>query len=343
MGFSSCCGNGHQAESALLRYHFASQEEGQKLRLDNPAYFDALTQNDIDWKLMSAGQSMEAYKSIAAAQIEEFSDAEKKALSKVLDFIEARMQELGFRLPIADEIVFIKSRMGDEGLMGGYTFKNQVYLSADETEFMVRTFQADPAYDADYLEYALHFSRALVAHEIFHCLTRNNPQFRQAVYNLIGFTVMDHEVEFGPTVKEVLLHNPDEERFDSYAEFTIGGQKRRCALVGVYPGPYAQVAAQDPNAHFFDYMHLVLVPLDEPDTMIPIEEAPDFYDRMGRNADYIYTAEEYLAENFCFLVAYGFFGRYDHGIVDRKIHFIPYDNPQLIRGIHSTLLEFSSR
>lgn len=72
--------------------------------------------------------------------------------------------------------------------------------------------------------------RGLISHEIFHCLTRNNAEFRAALYSLIGFHVMDHEVEFGPTIRNLLLQNPDVDHDDCWGEFTIEGQKRRCAL-----------------------------------------------------------------------------------------------------------------
>ena len=338
MGLAACSGSRLEQPEAL-RYRFASQEEGRQLKMAGTDYFDSLTQNDLDWKLQSSGHSMEEFKAIAAEQIEEYSDAEKQALGKILDFIEARTAELGFRLPADQEIVFVKSRMGDEGFMGGYTLGNVIYFSADETEYLARAFQENPGFDADYQEYIMHFDRALVTHEIFHCLTRNNAEFRRQMYSLIGFTVMDHEVELGPTVRDLLLHNPDVEHYDNWAEFTIGGQKRRCALLSVYPGTYAEAVAIDPKAHFFDKMRSVLVPLDEPDTMIPVEEASDFYEVVGHNTDYVCAAEECLADNFSYLIAYGFFGHYDLG-EDRKVLFIPYETPRLIRDIHRTLIQY---
>ena len=326
-----------------IKYRFATQEEGRKLKLANTDYLEALTQNDIDWKLQTSGQSLEDFKAVAVEQIGEFTDEEKKAISKVMDFIESRVAELGFCLPISDEIVFIKTAMGDEGHMGGYTQKNEIYLSADEAEYLTRAFCVDPAFDADYLEYLIHFGRGLISHEIFHCLTRNNAEFRAALYNLIGFHVMDQEVEFGPTVRNLLLQNPDVDHNDCWGDFTIEGQKRRCALVSVYPGTYAETAEQDPDANFYAYMQNVLVPLDEPDTMIPIADVPGFYDIMGRNTDYICVPEECLAENFSFLISYGFFGRYDLTFDTRKVLFVPYSTPALIRGIHATLMEHFPR
>lgn len=335
MALSACTGKA----PATLRYRFASQEEGQQLKLASTAYFDALTQNDIDWKLMTTGKTLDEFKAVAVEQIEEFTPEEKKAMSSVLDFISDRARELGFRLPIDKEIVFVKSKMGDEAGMGGYTIGNVVFYNDYESEGLAKSFEADSDYDADYREYVLLFSRALLAHEIFHCITRNNPQFRQLLYNVFGFTVMDRELEFGPTVKDLLMHNPDVEHYDNWAEFTIDGQKKRCALISVYCGTYADAVATNPKAHFFDLMHNVLVPLDEPDTMIPIEEVPDFYDVIGRNTDYILSPEEFIADNFSYLIAFGLNGHYDLELENRKVRFVPYGSPELIRALHSTLVE----
>ena len=159
------------------------------------------------------------------------------------------------------------------------------------------------------------------------------------MYSLVGFTVMDHDVEFGPAVRSVLESNPDVEHYDNWAEFTIGGVKRRCILTAVYTSSYAEAAATDPEANFFYYTQGVLVPLDEPNIMIPIGQATDFYDVMGHNSDYLLAAEEYLADNFSYLITYGFNGRYDHSW-ERGLFFIPYQTPQLIRQMHNTMTQY---
>ena len=328
-----------QTQANTIPYRFASKEEGRNLKLANSAYFESLTQNDIDWKLSMSGKSLDEFKTLAAEQIVDFTPEEKKALSKTIDFIEARCTELGFLLPCKEEIVFIKTKMGDEGYAGGYTLKNEIYLCDHETERFARAYQGDPTLDADYLEYYTHLSRLIVSHEIFHTLSRNDAEFRRLMYNLIGFSIMDHEIEFGPTVKNMLLHNPDVERYDNYADFTINGQKRRCTLIAAYPCSFAEAVAVNPNANFFYDMQSILVPLDEPDTMIPISEASDFYDVLGRNTGYVCAAEECIADNFSFLITFGFNGHYEHWLEDRKIHFIPYATPEIIRNMHNIMLE----
>jgi len=320
----------------IIAYRFASREEGVRLKMDNTAYFDAQTPREIAWKLECPDASSAIFKAVAKAQIQEFTSDEKKAVDATMVFIEERMSTLGIRLPFHEEIVFIKSDMKDEGRAAGYTQKNQIYLGSLCLERTVRAFLKDPEYRADYAEFRLFVFRELVSHELFHCLTRGDALFRRRMYCLIGFTVAEQDIEFGPLVQEAVLHNPDVERYDDSAEFTIGGRKRRCILLATLSQSYAEAVADNCCANFFDYTQAVLVPLDQPDTMIPLDNVTDFYDVVGRNTDYVMSSEECLAENFSLLVTYGTEGRYDS--MDKSI--TPYETPQLIMDIGEILRRY---
>ena len=316
-----------------IPYRFASREEGVRLKMGNTAYFEAQTPREIAWKLERPDASSAYFKAIAEAQIREFTPDEKKAVDAAMDFIEERLSTLGIRLPFHEEIIFIKSDMKDEGHAAGYTQKNQIYLGSLCLERTARAFLKDPEYRADYAEFRLFIFRELVSHELFHCLTRGDASFRRRMYALIGFSVQDQDIEFGPSVREAILHNPDVERYDDSAEFTIGGRKRRCILLATLSQSYAEAVTENCCANFFDYAQAALVPLDQPDTMIQLVDATDFYDVVGRNTDYVLSSEECLAENFSALVTYGTEGRYDS--MDKTV--TPYETPQLIMEMHDTL------
>lgn len=332
-----CCHGCPEEKTSHISYRYASAEEGRQLRLNNTNYFNALTQNDIDWKFRCTGKTLDDFKAFAASQIKDFTEDEMKAIDAMITLVETRLDALGICLR-PDEVVFIKTDINDEGGAAGFTHKKEIYLSTFMVETIVYALKGDTVYPSEYLEYISNVFPWLLAHELFHCLTRNDPRFRQQMYSLIGFTVMDHEVEFGPTVRNLLLQNPDVERFDNWAEFTINGQKRQCILVPVYSCSFAEAAATNPNATFFDYMQCVLVPIDEPDTMFPIEQASDFYTVLGHNTDYVIAAEECLADNFGDLIAYGLNGYYDY--VNGEVQFIPYKTPQLIHNICETVQDW---
>ena len=332
-----CCPWEPEAKTSHISHRYATAEEGRQLRLNNTNYFDALTQNDIDWKFRQTGKTLDEFKTFAAAQIRDFTDAEKNALDAMITLVETRLDALGVCLR-TDEVIFIKTDMEDEGGAGGFTQKNEIYLTSFLVEAAVDILQGNAPYPPEYLEYLSIITPNLIAHELFHTLTRNDARFRQQMYSLIGFTVMDHEIEFGPTVRNLILQNPDVERFDNWAEFTINGQKRRCTLLPVYACSFAEAAATNPDASFFDYMQCVLVPIDAPDTMIPVEQASDFYTVLGHNTDYVIAAEECLADNFGNLVSFGFNGSYSYGY--DGVRFVPYQTPQLVHDICETLRNY---
>ena len=332
-----CCPGEPEAKTSHISHRYASAEEGRQLRLNNTDYFNALTQNDIDWKFRQTGKTVDEFKTFAADQIKDFTEDEKKALDAMIALIEKRLDFLDVCLR-TDEIIFIKSDIEDEGGAGGFTHKNEIYLSSFLVEAAVDIMQGNATYPTEYLEYLSLVTPEVIAHELFHTLTHSDARFRQQMYSLIGFTVMDHDIEFGPTVRNLILQNPDVERFDNWAEFTINGQKRRCTLLPVYACSFAEAAATDPNASFFDYMQCVLVPLDAPDTMIPVEQASDFYTVLGHNTDYVIAAEECLADNFGNLVSFGFNGSYSYGY--DGVRFVPYQTPQLVHDICETLRNY---
>jgi hypothetical protein len=144
------------------------------------------------------------------------------------------------------------------------------------------------------------------------------------MYDLIGFTIMDHDIEFPEHIKRTLLSNPDVEHIDNYAEFTIDGVKRKCALITNYSMPWAEASDQyGPAVRFFSHLDISLVALDDLDHPFYYEEASDFWEKMGKNTDYVNAPEECLAVNFSYAIIFG---------MDYE-----YKTPKLIRSILSAL------
>ncbi len=68
----------------------------------------------------------------------------------------------------------------------------------------------------------------------------------------------------------------------------------------------------------------VLVPIDATDTNYDINTVPDFWEKVGRNTEYVFAPEECLADNFSYAITYGLDGK-------------EYKTPELIRKIITTL------
>lgn len=277
------------AEDVAFSYRFADAGEAAGLLLSNRAYYEGLNQNDLNFRMQKLGATLEELEAFAAAQTLDFTDAEKAAIDGAMAAIEAICRERGYALPAVDSIVFAKTTMREECGAGAYTHGTQIYLGQYSMDVALSKDPEDVAY-----------FRAIVAHELFHCLTRNHPDFRADMYAILGFKVADADYDFAPAVRERIISNPDVERHNSCATFDINGEMVDCAVVFTTARPF-----QKPGDSFFDGEMAGLVPVDDPGTMYTADDAANFWDVFGRNTDYVVDPEEALAENFSYTIIYG--------------------------------------
>ena len=313
-----------------IRYHCASKAEGQQLIVANTDYYNSLNQMDLDWRMRKKGATKEELVDFAKSCVQEFTDKEKERIAGAIAYIEKRLHEMGAILPFPkDDIVFIKTNMQEEGGAGAYTHKTEIYIGAN----VVRCNESkDGMLRLGGNNIQLY---SLVAHELFHCLTRNSPEFRREIYKLLGFTVMDKDIVFATAIQQKILSNPDVEHIDNYAEFTIKGKKRKCELMVLYTHSWEEaVAVEGEEATFFNYNQSVLVPIDKPNKYYPISKASDFWDIIGHNTGYVLAPEETLADNFSFVVIDGL-GRNSNiaSAKEKEDSQVEYNTPQLIDNI----------
>lgn len=299
----SCC-----AEGTLFDYRFADADEAAELLLGNRGYYENLSQNDLNFRMQKLDATLEELEAFAAAQTLDYTDEEKAAIDAGIAHIKAVCAERGYALPYTQGIVFCKTTMREECDTGGYTHGTQIYLGEVAMEF---AFSDDPG-DQDYFHY-------LITHELFHCLTRNHPEFRTAMYNLLGFTVQDEDFPIARSIMDRVISNPDIGRHNSWAAFEIGGELKNCVVVFTTGKPFEQ-----PGDNFFDEMATGLVPIDDLSVMYTSDEAANFWEVFGKNTDYVVDPEETLADNFAFTIIYGLDG-------------MAYETPELIEAIDGLL------
>ena len=74
----------------------------------------------------------------------------------------------------------------------GYTHGTDIYLNSTNIAISV-------------IPGASQYFEKLLWHELFHCLSRNDPDFRAQMYSLIHFTVADADFELPPLrTREIL-------------------------------------------------------------------------------------------------------------------------------------------
>lgn len=218
---------------------------------------------------------------------------DKALLARVELEHNARLRELGISIPGLDNVQYVNMTMKNFQDMTAFTSATRVYANMDELT----------SFDENLVGH-------VTWHELWHVISRNNPALRKQMYALIGFHVMDKEVDMPAEVKAHILCNPDVERHDSYATFTIDGKKTDCMLL-----LYAPEDRFEEGMSFVDYVTTPkgywLLALDS-ETHQPYKvdgkyavynctEASDFAEVMSAgNTSYCDDPEECMADNFAF-------------------------------------------
>lgn len=296
-----------EIQASKIPHRFASAEEGAEIMLNNTEYYNQLTQNDIDFRMKKSGATLEEFMEASGNSVRKFSIVEKLYIDKCLAKMYRTLKKNGYVLPDTDEIVLIKADMTIESGNSGYTHGTEIYL--DST--IVTTYTYLHAISGDYFD-------TLLWHEMFHCLTRCNEEFRAQMYSLIHFTVADSDYEIPPCVKEQYISNPDVENHDSYAAFVIDGQEVDCFTVWITTKSY-----EEAQTGFSNCNEVVLVPIDGTDCYYTKEQASNFNEVFGENTGYVIDPEECMADNFKYAMCYGMAGENGQG----------YPNPEIIQGI----------
>lgn len=316
---AGCGGSGDTADTGaaeqgstdqLLDYRIVDKAEGAELMLGNKEYYDGFTQNDLDYRMQKKGATMEEYQAFAKEQVLDYTDEQKALLNKCMGQIEQKIRDNGYELPPLDEIEFICTTMAEECDAGAYTHGTQIYMGS---AYMDAAIAGD--IDESLME-------SIFAHELFHCLTRCNPDFRAEMYKLIHFTVQEEDFALPPSVKEYFISNPDVEHHNSYATFMIDGKPIDCFAAFVTTKHF-----EKKGDNFFESGATALVPIDGTDTYWTAEDASNFDEVFGTNTDYVIDPEECMADNFSYLITYGMDGPEGKG----------YPNPEIIQGIADIL------
>lgn len=307
------CGGVQAENTSDIHYRYASKEECGELMSANQAYYDGFSQNDLEYKLQKKDATMEEYLLFAEEQFLNFTEEEKALIDSYVSEMKEKLRTEGYVLPALDEIVFVKTTMKEEGGAGGYTHGTQIYIDSKILEEALSG-------DEGQRESRLRFLHLFFWHELFHCLTRCNPEFRRSIYELIHFTVAEQDYPLPPSVMESFISNPDVEHHNSHATFHINGEDMECFCALVTTKHF-----EKEGDSFFDCMTTALVPVDGTDQYYTPEQADNFDEVFGKNTDYVIDPEECMADNFAYAMHYGLEGPEGAG----------YPNPEIIEGILS--------
>lgn len=297
-------------EDTHFTYEFADAETGTQLLLGNTEYHENLTKTDLEYKLQKKDATKEEYLAFAEAQVLEFTEEEKEIVSECMERIEHVIRQEGYVLPEINTVNFVKTTMKEEGGASAYTHKSDIYLGAD----MLAEILSAP--EENKLSLTI-----LLLHELFHCLTRNHPEFRSKMYDIIDFTVTEEDFAIAPQIRDRMISNPDVGNHDAYASFVINGEQTDCFVIYM-----TTKAFENAGETFFDHTTTHLVPVDDPNTVYTMEDAENFWEVFGENTSYVIDPEECLADNFSYAFLSG-----------EELHDVSWKTPEIIEAISALL------
>ena len=272
---------------------FSTQGEASEILARADEYTTRMSHFDRMLRLKSPQRvSLERYRQHMSANALPWTKPEKQRLTRLLRQLTSALR--GLPLPAPDEVLLLKTT-GMEELGQGHTRSNAIVLPRDSLALN----------DAE-----LYF---LIAHELFHVMTRHDAAFRGAAYALIGFRIVS-EIALPPAIAPLQITNPDVPRHDSVIDVRHGG-----ATISVVPILLSRSAVFDAQIgdelkHYWSLRLLVVEqagsgaePIarlrDGAPILLRLNEVRGFSEQVGRNTEYVIHPEEILAEHFALLAS----------------------------------------
>ena len=150
----------------------------------------------------------------------------------------------------------------------------------------------------------------LLAHELFHVISRHDPELRRRLYAIIGFQPCN-SIDLPEALAKQQITNPDAPTVDYYITVEHEGQ-----TVQVVPILLADRPDYDPRRNrLFDYLQFRLLVVDREDEtwqpklddegepiLLEGKANASYREQIGRNTGYIIHPDEILADNFVHLL-----------------------------------------
>ena len=192
---------------------FASRQAASQILATDDEYTSRMSQFDRMLRLKSTRSVSPArYFEHMARNALDWTSSDKARLAPLLRRLSRTLD--GYRLPLPPTVLLVKTT-GNEEVGEGHTRANAIVL---------------PQHSLSEEDETLFF---LLAHELFHVMTRHDARFRSAAYALVGFRI-GPEIDLPAAISPLQITNPDAPRHDSFIEVRSGGQAVEAVPV-LYP------------------------------------------------------------------------------------------------------------
>lgn len=263
---------------------FASVDAARNMLTKRDAFIAAMTPLDRRARMrVSTNVSEQAFLDFVGHNVRPWTRDETNRLTSVLQKVAEKL--VPWNLPFPSTVLFIKTS-GQEEFNFSYTRANAVVLPAHV------------------LRDSAGFQQQLIIHELFHVLSRRNPQLRAKLYHIIGYEPIN-ELKLPESFRAHMGTNPD----GADINWAIGVTNQSHPLF-VVPVLRAVGDNFDPNqlGALEDYFRLMVVTnadgrwsprlVDGSPELLKLSEVNGFFQQVGRNTSYIIHPDEILADNF---------------------------------------------
>jgi hypothetical protein len=293
-GLLSSCARERSSDESVLPY------AGQRLRFASVAEGQRVLSADDDWLPVTGGfqrrAMMGATQAVTLAQfrqwnadaVQPWDSAQRERWRAAALAIEARVREL--RLPLPPQTLLVASN-GQESARMPYTRANAIVITGAGT-------LARPS------------DVWVMAHELWHVVSRHAPALADRVYREIGFEPVPELVQ-PPAWDEIRLANPDAPGNRHAMRAEVDG--RSVLLAPLLVAARTVLQPGEPFAALFEVRLLEVQPDADGRRSRPVmqdgaprwhsvDRVPAFLERLGGNTPYVIHPEETMADNVAFLL-----------------------------------------
>lgn len=273
-----------------IEFHFASADQARQVLGRRDRFVDQMSPFDREARMQTTQDpGIEAYLDFVVGEARDWSAAGQAAVSRAIELLDDPLSELA--LPEVGPILLVHTT-GREESGAAYTRGSAIVLPPHYTGTPENPKQR------------------LIAHELFHVISRKHPELRDKLYSIIGFRFV------GPlappaSLAERTITNPDAPVIEHVIDLKLADDSSATVSPILFsPSEF------DPqkSRRLFGYLQFRLMEvkrgdqrkwsakLDGGEPILHVPEIADFHRQIGRNTGYIIHPEEILAENFASLV-----------------------------------------
>jgi hypothetical protein len=290
IGFA--CRTNHATNVSLDKFEFQDTGSASKMitkdTIEN--FFAIIRPLDIALQLQSENNSKKAYRKNLKKEVIKFSQKDKNKISPILFEVENKLERINsnYKLP---QLNLIQSKGKIYGPNTFYTRENSIIIPQAEIENLTENDFSD-----------------IILHEVFHILSRYNPELKKKLYAVIGFNPLTAPLIIEENFNKRILLNPDGINFNY--EMSI---KTKEESYNVVPIIYSKTDSPTTINSYFENLQFDLFPIrakegnwylsnPEEAASLDLKSHQNFYAQIGRNTKYIIHPDEILADNFILMI-----------------------------------------